>query len=253
MASVLSVPLWLTSVITASNATPVIDPHSYARPAEARVTHVALDLRADFARKVLEGTATLTLQAAADAREVVLDTRGLEIQGVVRRQGHGADVCAGSRRSDSRQSAHHHAARRPRNRGRALPHVATGRGAAVAVARADGRRRAPVSVLAGPGDPHAHVDPDAGQPGCPSDLPRPHRRARAVARGDERGGADAGRRGGRRRPRLRVQARAAGAALPDCASRLATSRSNPSDRDRASTPSRRWSSARPPSLPTSRR
>ena len=75
------VPLWLTAVI-ALNATPVIDPHSYARPAEARVTRVALDLRADFGRKVLEGTATMTLHAAAGAREVVLDTRGLEIQGV---------------------------------------------------------------------------------------------------------------------------------------------------------------------------
>jgi leukotriene-A4 hydrolase len=60
----------------------VIDPHSYARPAEARVTDVALDLRADFTRKILEGSATLTLQPAPDAREVVLDTRGLEIQGV---------------------------------------------------------------------------------------------------------------------------------------------------------------------------
>ena len=83
----LSVTLWLAYVVTASNATPVIDPHSYARPAEARVTHVALDLRADFARTVFEGTATLTLQAAADAREVVLDTRGLEIQGVADARG----------------------------------------------------------------------------------------------------------------------------------------------------------------------
>ena len=87
MASVLLVTLWLAAVITASNATPVIDPHSYARPAEAKVTHVALDLRADFARTVFEGTATLTLQVAADAREVVLDTRGLEIQGVADARG----------------------------------------------------------------------------------------------------------------------------------------------------------------------
>jgi leukotriene-A4 hydrolase len=81
VASVFFVPLWLMAVI-ASSSTSVIDPHSYARPRQARVTHVALDLRADFTRKVLEGSATLTLQAAPDAREVVLDTRGLEIQGV---------------------------------------------------------------------------------------------------------------------------------------------------------------------------
>ena len=73
------------------------DPHSHARPAEARVTHVALDLRADFSRRVLEGTATLTVAAAAGARQVVLDTRGLEIAGVADAHGapldytHGAD------------------------------------------------------------------------------------------------------------------------------------------------------------------
>jgi len=60
----------------------VSDPHSYARPRESRVTDVALDLRADFDRRVLEGRATLTLASADDAREVVLDTRGLEIAGV---------------------------------------------------------------------------------------------------------------------------------------------------------------------------
>ncbi len=58
------------------------DPHSYARPRESRVTHVALDLRADFERRVLEGRATLTLASASDAREVVLDTRGLDIAGI---------------------------------------------------------------------------------------------------------------------------------------------------------------------------
>ena len=57
----------------------MIDPHSYARPDDARVTHVALDLDADFERRRLEGTATLTIVAGADARELVLDTRGLEI------------------------------------------------------------------------------------------------------------------------------------------------------------------------------
>ena len=82
MASVLSVPLWLAYVISASASTPVTDPHSYARPAEARVTDVALDLHADFTRKIFEGSATLTLQAAPDARDVVLDTRRLEIQSV---------------------------------------------------------------------------------------------------------------------------------------------------------------------------
>ena len=37
----------------------VQDVHSFARPNDARVTHVDLDLAADFQRRVLSGTATL--------------------------------------------------------------------------------------------------------------------------------------------------------------------------------------------------
>ena len=54
------------------------DTHSFARPAEVRVTHVALDLRADFSARTLAGTATLTLAVAPAAREVVLDLRPAE-------------------------------------------------------------------------------------------------------------------------------------------------------------------------------
>jgi aminopeptidase N len=56
------------------------DIHSFARPDEARVTHVALDLTTDFATKTLSGRATLSLQRAGD--RVVLDTRDLTIQSV---------------------------------------------------------------------------------------------------------------------------------------------------------------------------
>jgi leukotriene-A4 hydrolase len=58
------------------------DIHSFARPEEARVSHVSLDLRADFAGRTLEGTATLDVQAAPGADEIVLDTRDLDIQRV---------------------------------------------------------------------------------------------------------------------------------------------------------------------------
>jgi leukotriene-A4 hydrolase len=58
------------------------DIHSFARPEEARVTHVALDLVTDFMARTLSGRATLSLQRAAGASRVVLDTRDLEIQGV---------------------------------------------------------------------------------------------------------------------------------------------------------------------------
>jgi aminopeptidase N len=58
------------------------DAHSFARPEIARVTHVALDLDADFAARRLAGTATLDIEAAAGAREIVLDSNGLEIASV---------------------------------------------------------------------------------------------------------------------------------------------------------------------------
>ena len=56
------------------------DIHSYARPDEVRVTHVALDLTADFDTRVLSGTSTLKLQRHGSAAQVVLDTKGLDIQ-----------------------------------------------------------------------------------------------------------------------------------------------------------------------------
>lgn len=58
------------------------DIHSFARPDEARVTHVALDLRADFDARTLAGRATLALDRAAGADEIVLDTRDLDIERV---------------------------------------------------------------------------------------------------------------------------------------------------------------------------
>ena len=58
------------------------DLHSFARPEQARVRHVALDLTADFERRSLHGTATLRVQRVAGATEVVLDTRDLIIHAV---------------------------------------------------------------------------------------------------------------------------------------------------------------------------
>ena len=63
------------------------DIHSYAIPAEARVTHVALDLVTDFDARQVGGTATLDIQAAEGANQVVLDTKGLQIRSVTNGQG----------------------------------------------------------------------------------------------------------------------------------------------------------------------
>lgn len=55
------------------------DTLSYAKPQVARVTHVDLDLTADFAAHVMRGTATLDILAKPGAKEIVLDDNGLVI------------------------------------------------------------------------------------------------------------------------------------------------------------------------------
>jgi aminopeptidase N len=64
------------------------DLHSFARPREARITHLSLDLDVDFERRVLFGTATLDLDVAEGAGRVVLDTRRLTIERVTDGAGH---------------------------------------------------------------------------------------------------------------------------------------------------------------------
>ena len=59
-----------------------VDQSTYAKPLEARVTHVALDLAVDFNAKRIGGTATLDIDRKPDARQIILDDRGLEISGI---------------------------------------------------------------------------------------------------------------------------------------------------------------------------
>ena len=73
-------PMTATPPTTPPPSTTVVrDPHSAARPEEVRVTHVALDLAADFTAKTLAGTATLTLARTGSAPTLVLDTADLTI------------------------------------------------------------------------------------------------------------------------------------------------------------------------------
>ena len=58
------------------------DEFTFARPQEARVTHVALDLALDFAAKTIAGTAALDILAAPEASEIVLDSNGLQVASV---------------------------------------------------------------------------------------------------------------------------------------------------------------------------
>ena len=63
------------------------DESSFARPLEARYTHVALDLVADFEAMRFAGTATLDVEAAPGARELVLDSKGLAVRSVTDQAG----------------------------------------------------------------------------------------------------------------------------------------------------------------------
>ncbi len=65
-----------------SNALAVEDPHSFSNPDDVLVTHVALDLEVDFDLQRLEGTAILNIENKTGARELLLDTRDLEILNV---------------------------------------------------------------------------------------------------------------------------------------------------------------------------
>jgi leukotriene-A4 hydrolase len=76
-----STPTPMTSSSTPKTY-PARDVHSYARPDEARVTHVALDLSADFTTHQLSGRATLDLAVAPAASRLVLDTMELTIRSV---------------------------------------------------------------------------------------------------------------------------------------------------------------------------
>ena len=69
-------------------ATPdAVDVHSYAKPLDARVTHLALDLAVNFDAKRIGGTATLDIEAKPDATTLILDDKGLEIEKIATAEG----------------------------------------------------------------------------------------------------------------------------------------------------------------------
>jgi len=77
-------PAAVAPILTTPDA---LDTETYARPQIARVTHVDLDLVADFERKEMRGTATLDILAARNAREIVLDDKGLVIETIADERG----------------------------------------------------------------------------------------------------------------------------------------------------------------------
>jgi aminopeptidase N len=80
-------------VLTTADA---VDVHSFAKPLEARVSHVGLDLMVDFATKRVGGTATLEIERKPGAKEIILDDKGLEIQSVTDAAGKPLDYKVGA-------------------------------------------------------------------------------------------------------------------------------------------------------------
>jgi leukotriene A-4 hydrolase/aminopeptidase len=61
-------------------ATTLPDPHSFAKPEQARVKHLKLDLTVNFDTKVLIGKAVLDIEVSADTDSIYLDTHDLTIR-----------------------------------------------------------------------------------------------------------------------------------------------------------------------------
>ncbi|PKM01348.1 MAG: aminopeptidase, partial [Gammaproteobacteria bacterium HGW-Gammaproteobacteria-7] len=67
------------------------DEHSYSEPDKVRIADIALDLDVDFASRTLSGRADLRLDwIDPEHRQLVLDTRELEIEKVLGKSGDGA-------------------------------------------------------------------------------------------------------------------------------------------------------------------
>jgi aminopeptidase N len=69
----------IAPILTSAEA---FDDQTFAKPVEARVTHIALDLAMDFDAKTIGGTAILDILAADEASEIILDSNGLRVSAV---------------------------------------------------------------------------------------------------------------------------------------------------------------------------
>ena len=72
----------IVAVITLVTAVNAQDYHSYANPSAVRVRHVDLDWNVLFDKKILNGSATLTVERSAPNEPLILDTRDLKIDKV---------------------------------------------------------------------------------------------------------------------------------------------------------------------------
>lgn len=68
----------------------VVDHHTYAKPEEAVISHLDLDVSIDFEIKTITGTAAYTITKSKFTNEIILDTNGLTIKEV--KDGFGNDL-----------------------------------------------------------------------------------------------------------------------------------------------------------------
>ena len=64
------------------NSTFAIDEYTYARPAEAVITHLDLDVEVNFASKIISGVASYHVVNKTGTNMIILDSKGLEIEKV---------------------------------------------------------------------------------------------------------------------------------------------------------------------------
>ncbi|MEL7218380.1 MAG: M1 family metallopeptidase [Pseudomonadota bacterium] len=74
----------IAPILTSEEA---FDDQTFAKPEEARVTHIDLDLAIDFDAKTIGGKATLDILAADTANEITLDSNGLVVSAVTDQAG----------------------------------------------------------------------------------------------------------------------------------------------------------------------
>lgn len=72
-----------------------MDVHSFARPSEAAVKHLDLNISVNFGNKIVSGTAAWDIETSGNATEIVFDTQGLEIEKVSYEDGSSAEFSLG--------------------------------------------------------------------------------------------------------------------------------------------------------------
>lgn len=70
------------NTVEVENSDMINDPHTYAEPAEAKVTHLDWNAKVNFDQKMISATATWDIESSDDADEIVFDIYGLNIKKV---------------------------------------------------------------------------------------------------------------------------------------------------------------------------